>query len=827
MIRKAIAATAAIGFLLIPAACSPSPVKVSIESVQATDAVPEAILQGLSAAPYDDGEDAPLPDAPVKMPTAGEMNAFGLAVSPDMAKAYRAYLAGDGAGALAALDRVDRSTASELERWNAGTLRAQVLIMAGRAADAEDALDAIEGLERKLFGQTIHATAIRGEARVWMGEYDRAREAFSVVASAVRSWRLPTFYTAPPSNLAELVYASASQLRTYTGLAGMYLLEENPKAALKWAERAETLFGDVHYVADHSLYGQYMPVFADSFYGRATNLAFLAAARAIVKGDPAAGRETFALADGFFDVVGYRPGKATTQALRAWAALRAGKVDEANAEAAKAVDMALKASLPDLVWRVQILRGEALLADNRPNEAEAVFRSADAAVDLVSGGLSSDRAKTRFGVGKEDISYHLARFDRERGDLSALYRDMERARARAFVDMLAGRPVAEGRGGAEARRIRAIDDKVRLMRLTSGNHSKEKALLRERAALVKKLARRDRELADVYRVETSTLADVRRALGGDETMMYALPARASDPVRFLAIRKDGAEIVEATATVAALDKALTAFTDGIALDDAAMQTKAAATIGRALGLSRWPAAGRYHVVPSGPVFRVPWGAVTDKAAVAVLPTGGWVLRGKSAKRKRGATVVGDPEFAGRMPQLPGARAEAKTIAARYKATPIIGAGASESALRSRVGRGAGVLHLATHGTFDAAYPLRSAVMLAGAGGVDPLSAEELFARPLASDVVVLSACETGVGRVEAGDDFLGLPRAFYLGGSRAVVNSLWPVDDQGTRLYMETFHDKLTSGAGLGEAWLAARDATRKAGHPPSVYGAFVLGGAL
>ena len=83
-----------------------------------------------------------------------------------------------------------------------------------------------------------------------------------------------------------------------------------------------------------------------------------------------------------------------------------------------------------------------------------------------------------------------------------------------------------------------------------------------------------------------------------------------------------------------------------------------------------------------------------------------------------------------------------------------------------------------------------------------------------------------MGDVAAGDDFLGLPRSFYLGGAVAVLSSLWPVSDAGTRRFMESFHRALQVGD-YGQAWLAARDETAAAGFPPSVYGAFVLGGAL
>ena len=136
-----------------------------------------------------------------------------------------------------------------------------------------------------------------------------------------------------------------------------------------------------------------------------------------------------------------------------------------------------------------------------------------------------------------------------------------------------------------------------------------------------------------------------------------------------------------------------------------------------------------------------------------------------------------------------------------------------------------MLHLATHGIFDAARPLESAIYLSSAAGADPLTAAELFARPIPAKLVVLSACETGVAVAEAGDDFLGLARSFDLGGTLAVVNSLWPVNDEGTRLLMERFHGHARAGDYAG-AWLAARDAVRAAGYPPAVYGAFVLGGS-
>ena len=103
-----------------------------------------------------------------------------------------------------------------------------------------------------------------------------------------------------------------------------------------------------------------------------------------------------------------------------------------------------------------------------------------------------------------------------------------------------------------------------------------------------------------------------------------------------------------------------------------------------------------------------------------------------------------------------------------------------------------------------------------------LTAEAIYRQPLPARLVVLSACEIGAVRAAAGDDFLGLPRSFYLGGATTEFNSLWPVSDEGTLAFMTAFEEALGTGD-VGAAWLATRDALRRAGYPPHIYGAFVF----
>ena len=83
-----------------------------------------------------------------------------------------------------------------------------------------------------------------------------------------------------------------------------------------------------------------------------------------------------------------------------------------------------------------------------------------------------------------------------------------------------------------------------------------------------------------------------------------------------------------------------------------------------------------------------------------------------------------------------------------------------------------------------------------------------------------------LGKTLAGEDLQGLTRSFYLGGSLAVLSSLWPVEDEGARQFMNEFYQQFQNTKRFDQAWLAARNSLRNSGASPSVYGAFVLAGS-
>ncbi len=134
--------------------------------------------------------------------------------------------------------------------------------------------------------------------------------------------------------------------------------------------------------------------------------------------------------------------------------------------------------------------------------------------------------------------------------------------------------------------------------------------------------------------------------------------------------------------------------------------------------------------------------------------------------------------------------------------------------------------------------LRSGVVLAGANS--PLSSSEaddgyLTALEVAqldwkgTELVVISACESGKGEIKAGEGVYGLRRAIAVAGARSSLLSLWKVDDQATAAFMESFYSKLKVGMGRAEALAATqqqfRQSTIASWRHPYVWAAFQLSG--
>jgi CHAT domain-containing protein len=121
--------------------------------------------------------------------------------------------------------------------------------------------------------------------------------------------------------------------------------------------------------------------------------------------------------------------------------------------------------------------------------------------------------------------------------------------------------------------------------------------------------------------------------------------------------------------------------------------------------------------------------------------------------------------------------------------------ANETVVKREMVRHA-ILHFATHGYRDNRDPMHSHVLLASprSGEADDgaLEARELMEMELKARLVILSACETAIGRVSGGEGMIGLTWALFIAGAPTTVASQWQVDSESTTKLMIEFHHNLT-----------------------------------
>jgi CHAT domain-containing protein len=162
---------------------------------------------------------------------------------------------------------------------------------------------------------------------------------------------------------------------------------------------------------------------------------------------------------------------------------------------------------------------------------------------------------------------------------------------------------------------------------------------------------------------------------------------------------------------------------------------------------------------------------------------------------------------------------------------LLGATATETAFKSEPLSDFKIVHIAAHGFSDTQFPERSGLVL----GVDPnsrddglLQVREIIRLHFNADLVTLSACNTGVGKLQGEEGITNLVEAFLVSGAKAVVASLWSADDIYTSALMERFYTHIAEGKDKAAALRQAKiDLLAKYGRqvPPYYWGAFILVG--
>jgi CHAT domain-containing protein/uncharacterized protein HemY len=270
---------------------------------------------------------------------------------------------------------------------------------------------------------------------------------------------------------------------------------------------------------------------------------------------------------------------------------------------------------------------------------------------------------------------------------------------------------------------------------------------------------------------------------------------------------------------------------------------------------------RIVFIPQGPLFLVPFAALQDASGsylierhtISIAPSIQVLDLTRQPRRQlpthpspspSTALVVGNPTMPSislqpdqppeQLASLPGAEQEARAIADLLKTGALIGDAATEHTVVQRMAQ-ARLIHLATHGLLE--DPTNSgipgAIALAPApaskgeqlGDNGFLTASEILQLKLQADLVVLSACDTGRGRI-TGDGVIGLSRSLIAAGAASVVVSLWAVPDAPTATLMTEFYQNLQKSGDRAGALRQAMLTTLQQYPSPRDWAAFILIGA-
>ena len=507
---------------------------------------------------------------------------------------------------------------------------------------------------------------------------------------------------------------------------------------------------------------------------------------------------------------------------------------------------------PEVTWRLRAGLGRSWRARGMDDRAARELRLALAALERPARSLLLAERRSAFLADKLSVPAELARIEHARGRPGDAFGVSETLRAREFLEVLGRGPVGTPPRVPVALARREQDLRRRLAELSAepsdgagpgglslrGPESARppvatrEALLQAQAdyaELMREIGERAPRHAELVGGRTAGWRDVARRLGRREALIEYLTSD-SGTVAFI-VTADTVVSIDLGVRRRQLARSVE-FVRGIleqpgparrdSLWRGALHRLHGELIAplEATGLLR--GVRRLVLVPHAELHYLPFAALRDgpvggrylveRYELEVVPSASvWLALGNRPPRARTGAAAA---FAPRLAALPGSGREAAAVVRLLggSAIAVTGSAATEARFR-REAAGRRVLHLATFGVLNRHNPLFSYVELGSGDGQDGrLEVREIFGLDLDAELVVLSACQTALGSgsiadVPAGDDWVGLTRAFLHAGADRVLATLWQVDDQSTAQVMELFYREYAKDADAVRALSAAQRA--------------------
>jgi CHAT domain-containing protein/predicted negative regulator of RcsB-dependent stress response len=525
--------------------------------------------------------------------------------------------------------------------------------------------------------------------------------------------------------------------------------------------------------------------------------------------------------------------------------------DRALETLGKAVAAADKSQNAYAAERANSEIGDLLRQTKRPSEAIPYYQKAIASVESSRSALESEDLRSSFFENKRQtyagiiLAYIGAKNWQEAFNYS------ERARSRAFLDIL-GSKVQLGHGSL-LEEERALQGKVSALRAKLAAQQEEteedseavdrNQLRRELEETQKayndflaKVRNENKEQASLMNVEPLTLKQTQEFLAPGVTMLEYFVV--GERVLLWVVEKDRTRFVSSPIGRKDLVGKVGVFRESVF--QLGEKEKFRASSQELYKLLIEPALPHIRgkellIVPHDVLHYLPFQALMSSQGkylvqdypIYYLSSASLMQFTKEKKRAGGekALVMGNPSLGDEAYNLRFAEREATEVASVYPQSAVyLRAEASKTRAMS-LSPQYDMLHFAVHAEFNEEDPMSSALLLAPEGGGDGrLKVGEIFSLNLKTNMVVLSACETGLGKLSNGDELVGLTRAFIYAGTPSIVTTLWKVNDRASYELMKEFYQHLRTSK-KAEALREAQLKTMKEFPEPFYWAAYQLTG--
>ncbi len=458
--------------------------------------------------------------------------------------------------------------------------------------------------------------------------------------------------------------------------------------------------------------------------------------------------------------------------------------------------------LGEIYWIILSDLAEIEKANGRDSASLEYLEKAIHVIEKQRASIYSEAGKIGFVGDKENVYQQIIATYYDQGDDKKAFHFIERAKARALVDLLAEQSHFSVAGRSANDGLLDSLAVVESMNLNDETNDIAKARERQKTRAVQirqQIQSESPELSSLIAVNVPKPMEIQRKLKPDEALLeYYYDERFL--YVFLVSRED---IIAKRLEKADLLKEIMMLR--ISLRDANSEDYRVQAkhlfklmIAPVMGSIRHP---KLIIIPHGIIHYLPFACLMDgdtflieRWNFRILPSASILLYLKDETNSplRNSMLLGNPDLHDPRLDLAYAQDEAESISRLFENnTLLLRDNASETNFRNQVAK-FDHIHFANHGFFDQQSPLQSALLLSPDKVNDGyLTVGELYSMRLNVKLVAMSACETALGKVMTGDDVVGFTRGWLYAGAQSILSSLWKVDDKATRDLMIAFYQNI------------------------------------